>query len=339
MKGKQYFFLLLIAFQIASCSWVDNQKVDSATVLEYLSYTSTDTANKSVGQLDLVVFKEIKTKNTAEKNFEEAMAELKLQLTKVDAIQTNEQTALYIKSLVIADFVFAKFGNQFLGAQFESTESERLKLGWNNYTLAKQYELGVQNKVAVDCGMKTAFFKSLVTQMLGVECLDRSIDGVHTFPIIQINNHQYLVDPSNPYVFYDQELGEILAFNQLNAYLKSLIPIQTNRHFGKSRTIISSRFHQKYFKDNIDLKSNLVRFSIQEKELIQELLPTCYELQFEPDIEYYFLNDLRNEVAILINHTSFGTMMSKNSIRRSYLGGKCDANEYCSLKVLKRINV
>ena len=327
MKGKQHFFLLLIAFQITSCSLVDQQKLDSSAVLKYLKNAGESAIYKPVYQLDAVLFKEVEKSTSAEKNFEKVMVQLNYQLNKIDSIESNEQTALYIKSLVIADFVFASFGNQFLSARFEYAKSVRLKLSWNSYTLAKQYELGVQNKVAVDCGMKTSFFNSLVTQILGVECLNMSIEGVHTFPIIEINNNQYIVDPSNPHVFYNNELNNILQFNEIADGFKDLTFIKTNRSFGKSRTIISPRFYRKYFNDSTNLKDNLKWFSIQEKQLIQELLPTCLELQFDPVVEYYFLNDLRNEAAILINHTSFGTMMSKNGIRRSYLGGKCDANE------------
>lgn len=321
---KQHFFLLLIAFQIASCSRVNQQKVDPSVVLQYLKYTITETKHEYVGQLDSVLFKEIKNKNTAEKNFGKALVWLKLELYKIDSIQTNEQTALYLKSLVIADFVFASFGNQFLGAQFESAESVRLKLGWNNYTLAKQYELGVQNKVAVDCGMKTAFFKSLVMQMLGVECLDRSIDGVHTFPILQINNQQYIIDPSNPYVFYDQESGEILAFNQLKAYLQTLIPIQTNRCFGKSRALVSNMFYADYLSGSMDLKSSLINFSIQQKEFIKDYLPPCLTMQFEPEVNYYFLQNSSNVLALECSQQSFGTFLSKASMQRNYLNVNCN---------------
>ena len=83
MKGKQHFFLLLIAFQITSCSLVDQQKLDSSAVLKYLKNAGENAIYKPVYQLDAVLFKEVEKSTSAEKNFEKVI-EKTIKLLKKD---------------------------------------------------------------------------------------------------------------------------------------------------------------------------------------------------------------------------------------------------------------
>ncbi|MFT6167741.1 MAG: hypothetical protein ACJASF_002441, partial [Vicingaceae bacterium] len=169
--AKQLFVFVSIALQLLACA-PDEIGVNSDVVLNYLKVAQRDSNIELITQIDSVLFAEVRIDTTNVLEYEKNIIILESELANIDSLNANEETLLYLKSILIADFVFARFGNQFLGTQFESEESANLKLNWNSYTLKRQYELGVQNKVAFDCGLKTLYFKALLKKLLNIETLD-----------------------------------------------------------------------------------------------------------------------------------------------------------------------
>lgn len=48
----------------------------------------------------------------------------------------------------------------------------------------------------------------LVKNYLKIPIRDTSIESVHTYPIVTIGNHEYIVDPSDPIIFLMIQIPE-----------------------------------------------------------------------------------------------------------------------------------
>ena len=323
MKVQELFFAIVVLVLSSSCASKNERLINSEIVLNYFDNSIQSTSN-SVSTIDSVVFIE-KTQNKEDYlSFENTFDLIQRNLIEIDTIPTNNETKLYLKSLLIADFVFASFGNYFLSSLTENDNNFRIKKDWEKLTLKEQYNFGVKNLIGFDCGMKTSFFISVIDSLLGLKVRDIAITGVHTFPLVTIGGKRYIIDPFNPYVFINSNSNKILGFDEMKNQLKNLKSISTRRKFGKTRFLVSDTFYDRFFEEDKTLKANLINFSKVENTLIQNSKPVCFISSFESTIEYYYLKGSPIKMIISSGHSNFGSKLSTETVARDYLNVPCN---------------
>ena len=115
---KVCIFIVTLTLFGYSCnrSSVENNLVNAKVVLEQVNI---DYENISVNVIDSVNF--IESKDTINRNidlsFGQAESKLEKKFDEIDRLQTNQNTKQYLKTLLLADFVYAAFSFQLLGEE------------------------------------------------------------------------------------------------------------------------------------------------------------------------------------------------------------------------------
>jgi hypothetical protein len=315
--------ILSITCLFSSCTKYDSQAIEASFVFD--NYCNLNTEGSFVSKIDSVEFSFLhdKIEKNLEVEFESLSDFFEIDFLKVDQSQTNAKTKLYLKSLILADFVYGAFSGQLLGDEFGMPGDTIFKRDWLKLSMREQFELGNSNLVSFSCGMRTEFYKKLMKKVLELEVRDTSIQRIHTYAIVRILGNDFILDPSDPVVFFNDSFTEVLNLKQLRKRTTNIELARSTRVFGSSRLLISNTLYQRINKSEKDLKSNLIAYYAKKEAEIKAHFPNC----FQPALrDKWIISPIENEynkIAINFNERSLNSKLEVRFFRRDYFGDDC----------------
>jgi hypothetical protein len=321
MKKSLFFISIILLLFIATILYYKQQKIDYKIVNESVLYNNQEKTNSEIHILKYEFSQKDTLKYNLRNTFEESDSLLKSELAKIDRIASNRETKDYIKSLIIADFVYAAFSFQFLGPKLGMAQDASVIKNWNKITIKNSFDLGNKNQYAVFCGQRTIFYNRLIERLLKLKTKQVSIKGVHTFPIVIIGGKDYIIDPYDPFVAIDTLEKTVLDYNSIiEKHYKSLKPIRTKRIFGSSRMLISEKlygeFKKTYGKMNLD--SMLKRYLIDNEQYLSKFKPKNFETPLEKTKKIQLVLNNKNIFAININGRIDGNLITEKDFYKYY---------------------
>jgi hypothetical protein len=321
MKKNLFFISIILLLFIATILYYKQQKIDYKIVNESVLYNNQEKTNSEIHILKYEFSQKDTLKYNLRNTFEESDSLLKSELAKIDRIASNRETKDYIKSLIIADFVYAAFSFQFLGPKLGMAQDASVIKNWNKITIKNSFDLGNKNQYAVFCGQRTIFYNRLIERLLKLKTKQVSIKGVHTFPIVIIGGKDYIIDPYDPFVAIDTLEKTVLDYNSIiEKHYKSLKPIRTKRIFGSSRMLISEKlygeFKKTYGKMNLD--SMLKRYLIDNEQYLSKFKPKNFETPLEKTKKIQLVLNNKNIFAININGRIDGNLITEKDFYKYY---------------------
>jgi hypothetical protein len=318
MKKSQLFIGIILLLFIASVLCYKKQSIDYKIVKEIILTHNPEKTNSDISALKYDVSQKDTLKYNLRNTFEESDSLLKSKLAKMDSIASNKETKDYIKSLIIADFVYAAFSFQFLGPKLGMAQDASSIKNWNKITIKNCFDLGNKNQYAVFCGQRTIFYNRLIAKLLKLKTKEVSIKGIHTFPIVIIGGKDYSIDPYDPFVVIDTLEKNILDYNSiLEKHYKALKPIRTKRIFGSSRMLISRKLYDEIKKTYGTM--NLDRYLIDNEHYLSTFKPKNFETPLEKTKKIQLVLNDKNILAININGRIDGNLITEKDFYKFYI--------------------
>jgi hypothetical protein len=162
----------------------------------------------------------------------------------------------------------------------------------------------------------------LVNQLLPIDVRDTSIAGVHTYPITKILKMEYIIDPSEPIIFFDKSGKKVLTLNDLRIR-RDINFSRSKRSFGSTRLLISSRLISYIAPLAQTFKFQLLAYLNQRESAIIAHLPLCFKAKYPPSLLIFNSDNTFNPKAILFDDRDLGTQISVEVFERNYLGKQC----------------
>ncbi|MDB4061256.1 hypothetical protein N9515_04845 [Vicingaceae bacterium] len=322
-RVRNNYLFLILAFS-ASCVNYNEIAVDAGVIIKHCAIQQWQ-AGEYAGDFNSVNF--IHTGDTVNRNIEidskEVLAYLKRQMKHFDTLHTNKQSILYIKSLFLADFVYAAFSYQFLGKDLGLANDSLIRNKWDRYSLEQQFDFGNQNEIAFSCGMRTKFYLKLTHQLLEIEGRDTSIQNVHTYPILNINGTEYLIDPSEPAVFINSRTNIITRYNQLKSSSDVAI-YKLNYSFGPSHFIFSNKLLKSIQPLSESLNKSISNHLKRNKKLFIDKVPLCFNPSYRKQWEISHLNSENNRLIVPLYGRNVGLFVTPQNYKETYFGANCN---------------
>jgi len=315
--------LVSIACLNSSCTKFDDEVIEASFVSN--KYCNLNADASFVSKIDLVEFGFLndRIEKNLEVEFENLVDFFEIEFLKVDHSETNSRTKLYLKSLVLADFVYGAFSGQLLGNEFRMPGDTIYKRDWSKLSMKEQFELGNSNVVSFSCGMRTEFYKKIMNKFLELEVRDTSIQGVQTYPIVQIAGNEFIVDPSDPVVFFNDSFTEVLDVEQLRNRTSNIQLVRSFRIFGSSRLLISNLLYDRVNKFDKGLKSNLIAYYAKNEFEIKTHFLKCFQPALRDKWIISPIENEHNKIAINFNERSLNSTLEVRFFRRDYFGEDC----------------
>lgn len=326
--GKNHLFYYVILFLLVSTIlYLENYKTEPQPIelkILYKNVLNNSKENKNFrdNPLKYVVLQKDTLKYNISNTFEKSFSLLKLELSKIDTITSNKETKDYIKSIIIADYVYAAFSFQFLGPKLGMAKDASFIKNWNKTSIKSCFNLANKNQYAVFCGERTLFYNRLITHLLNLKTRQTSIKGIHTFPIIKIGDKEYIIDPYDPFVAVDTLNKTVLDYNSiLNKQYKSLKPIRTKRLFGSSRMLISDKLYTKLKNTygEINLGNMLDKYLVDNDQYLSLFKPKNFEVPLEKTKRITMVLNKKNIFAITINGRIDGNLKTEKDFYKYYI--------------------
>ena len=323
---KSLIFSSIILF-ISAILYLKIHKINSQTINLQIVNKSILNNNEKEPNFEISILKKtLSQRDTLKYNicntFEQSISLLKSELIKVDTIQSNRETKDYIKSLIIADYVYAAFSFQFLGSKLGMAKDASSIKNWDKIAIKTCFNLGNKNQYAVFCGERTTFYNRLIEKLLKLKTKQASVEGVHTFPIIIIGGKDYIIDPYDPFVTVDTISKTVLDYNLIvKKQYKSLKPIRTKRMFGSSRMLISRKLYTrlKNVYGKISLANMLDKYLIENDRYLSAFKPKNYEPPLEKTKKITTILNNKNIFAVNINGRIDGNLISEKDFYKYYI--------------------
>lgn len=252
-------------------------------------------------------------------DFETAIQVLQSKFMEVDQENTSVDSKNLAKSLILADFVYAAFSFRLLGSELETDE---LQLDWNHAALKECYTRGNNNELAVYCGERSIFFSRMLDSLLHLKSRIMVIPGIHNFPLVQIGELEYIVDPYDPFVVINPIQGDLIPYDNLQTTGSPLSFFRTKRIFGSTRDLISDSMVMKATgTQDIREMGKMFKNYITENILSSPQADSICNYANLPNFsEIKVLNSgSKYHYAIKLNTREDGNVMDANVLKRCYL--------------------
>lgn len=230
-------------------------------------------------------------------NYTEFTALISKKLGSLDSINTNSKTRKFLKAFYLAEACYALNSGGFLGEKYGLFEDSEIKKNWSQYNLKEQYAFANSNKIRLECGDITNFYRKLLKETTNINSRDTSIIGIHTYPIVSIEDDEYIVDPYDPTLIVSAlDSSKPLTFNAIKKNPKLAIPLRVNNTFGEKHYLLSndlsdnlqaidSNLHKAIVVFLDSLKNNLknmphVSYHLNKNWVIRPVLTNCCRFAF-----------------------------------------------------------
>jgi hypothetical protein len=323
MKKKKdfLFFNIIFIFFFVSCKQKTNEDLNYEVIKNFLSTKSAIEKPNVFNTCKL-------TNDTIYRNinlsFEEAIENLTKEFEKNENQNTcNKATKDFINSLILADFVYAVFSFQFFGPELGEAHDASTFENWDNLSLKERYNIGNHNITSVYCGERTDFYIQMLDTLLGMGVKSFFTNDVHTFPLIQLNNLDYIIDPFDPFVLLDTVNKKVVSYNELiSLENENYLSFRTKRIFGNTRQLISKKKLFQLQEQNTDICS-LIFDIYKNKASYEKHLPMCMKDFFPNFEEICFIKSEDNILAVKLYERPDGLIQTTSQIKHIYTENKC----------------
>jgi hypothetical protein len=332
--------ILLVSVLFSGCIRQARQHTDAIKVADVKGYLSDSFPTKKwvLSKCNCIQPTDTLIRNLPY-SFDEAMLQIKQEFTHIDTLNTNKATKEYLKSLVLADFTYAAFSFQFLGPKFGlATDSTYLNIlaRWDTMSLRSCYDIGNLNITGLYCGQRTSFYLRLVDSLLGIKGYQVVVPyGVHIFPVVNLSNGPYVMDPYDPFVICDSTKQTVISYSQLLSGKNdgNFVPIRSARLFGTSRQLFSARYVSMLRDSSGAVDKNCFccmlknYLTLNEAKLVGSITP-CFVMPEEPLFEdIKVIAGDRNLYAMGMTGRVDGPLVSHNDIVWHYIGTDCGSKK------------
>jgi len=232
---------ILIIMTLLGCKVEKKEIITHNQLRNYLNQDNFPESFKDYFQCDSII---LSINQNVNFSYEQSIKNLKVLFDDIDQNSSNKKLNNFIKSLVVADFVYASFSYRFLGDSLGIDNDSSIIKKWDTLSLKKCFDIGNHNHAAIYCNNRTSFYVRLLDTLLSIKTEIIEIEGVHTFPLTFIDDERFLIDPYDPFVVYDSISKVVLAYDSIrNNPYKQII--RSKRLFGCSRELVSNPLLQK----------------------------------------------------------------------------------------------
>jgi hypothetical protein len=263
-------------------------------------------------------------------NFNQAIAILKSKFNAFDKLNEHEATKIYLKSLLLSEFVYAASSFQFFGSMHGKSSHDIAFKNWNKLPLTICYHIANNNLQPLWCGDRTTFYIRLLDYLLGIKATEVSIQNVHTFPIVNIGDKRFIFDPYDPFIVFDSSLTRIIDYDELLENAKknnNLTVLRTKKTFGFANELVSNDLafavlcHQN--KNNNDFSKKLRNYIHANKAKLLQGVNKCSFETIDRKWIIYPANLKYDKYVIRVIDNLNNAPMNLNHFRKYYLDINC----------------
>ena len=330
------FLFFLFSLSYLSCINNNQNKID----IKILKIIFIDT-NKVYKTLNINDFKSNEfsckfindtIKRNSKNGFKDALKKLIEKYNCIDELKTNDQTKQYIKSLLLEEWLYSSFNFQFLGPVLGLADTSRFNIDFGTSDISNCYLIGNTNQVAVWCGERTKLFIRLADSLLHLKTKKITFKNTHTFPLVEIGNAIYIIDPFDPFILFDENLQTVVDYNKLIANTENINikALRTKRNFGNSGELISKNFYNllknKYANKSDDVGIMISRYLNQNRRMLTGFIDSCTFESFSMKTKVFPVVSLTNSFVLFTTQNTLPNCIKNSRFNKLYLGFDCRVN-------------
>jgi hypothetical protein len=197
----------------------------------------------------------------------------------LDKVNTNSKTIKFLKAFYLAEACFVIHSGSFLGEKHGLFKKSEIKRAWSQYNLKQQYEFANSNEIPLQCGEISSFYRKLLKRKINIDSRDTSITGVHTYPVVLIEDDEYIMDPYDPTLIISAlDSNRILPFDAIKKNPELAIPVRVNNAFGEKHFLLSNALLDNLHAEDSNINRAIVAFLNKLKENIRQNTNVIYHL-------------------------------------------------------------
>lgn len=163
----------------------------------------------------------------------------------IDNLAINSASKTYLKHVYLADFTASACSELLLGNSFGFSPCQTEVLGWNDMTLEDCYKYANNNNCTIWCGDRATFYKRLADSLLHTTVNIVSVKNTHTYPLVTIDEKNYIIDPYDLFIAIDTITNLVLDYQSIkNKTYKSLFIKDVKPIFENRTKLLSKRLWQ-----------------------------------------------------------------------------------------------
>ena len=263
-------------------------------------------------------------------NFNQAIVILKSRFNEFDKLNEQEATKIFLKSLLLSEFVYAVSSFQFFGSKHGKSSHDIAIKNWNKLPLPICYHIANNNIQPLWCGDRTSFYIRLLDYLLGIKATEISIQNVHTFPIVNIGNKRFIFDPYDPFIVFDSSLTRIIDYDELvgkGLENNSLTVLRTKKTFGFANELVSNDLAYAVLchksNNSIDFSEKLRNYINANKAILLQDVNKCSFETIDRKWVIYLTNLKYDKYIIRVIDNLNNAPMNLNHFRKYYLDINC----------------
>ncbi|GEM_PF-3600818 len=255
MKAQKLIIIqVLLLLILQSCEKV-NPTLDSQTIIDEFEIIDQNETGNRVDSMQIDLLTDTLKQNIP-LNYSEFITVINTKFDSLEKINTNSKTIKFLKAFYLAEACFALHSKGFLGKKYGLFESNKITKNWRDYELEQQYQLANSNELPLQCEEISIFYRKLLEQTTSLKSRDTSIIGVHTYPIVSIENNEYIIDPYDPTLILSNN-NKILAFEAIKKTPEQAIPKRVKNKFGEKHFLLSKPLYDSLMVIDTNLSSSI----------------------------------------------------------------------------------
>lgn len=314
-----------------SCRAISNHIID-VHVLKKVFITSN---NESKISNDNIFYGEFICDTIYNNNYSYNIAIKKLleRYDSIEGLNINIETKQYIKSLLLAEWVYGSFNIQFLGPALGLADTSMFNINFNDADIGNCYFLGNTNRIAVWCGDRTKLFIRLADSLLHLKAKMVVFKPTHVFPLVEISGVNFIFDPYDPFILFDENLQTVIDYNSLKANPNRIktVALRTKRNFGCSGELVSKEFYKllkaKYANNRDNVGTMISEYLSKNRLLLACFIDSCTFEFFGMNRKIFPVLSPTNSFVLFTNQSSLLRQMKISRFNKYYLGLDCKINQ------------
>jgi hypothetical protein len=305
---------LIFLALIISCQ---EEKIESQYLIEHFTTPTQNIATtKSFDSVNVIITQKI-PQIFSNNNIDSVLVK---KLDSLDNLSCNNSTKNYIKACLIASMIGNLMPKQLLGSNFGLAKPLSNNRARSFQEVKSLISSSSDSPRAFDCLDMAYIFKVYLLKYLNLNCRIINLENIHTFPVVEIGEKEYIIDPYWLKIQLNAKSLEVLSLEKLDA--NELILLKNFKsEFSKRYALISDSLINQFvgLDENFNLK---LKAYISNKISSKNYSNSCYKKVLEQKWEI-----AKNESVVLLSlqqQQQFGTEMQSNTFKHLYLGAPCE---------------
>lgn len=324
----KYFCLLCIIFY-TSCKEQKPNTIDVELIKKIFIESNFKYLKSNSNDFNFEFVNDTIFSNNSNQNIDDALKSLTDKYLHVDTINTNIETKQFVKSLLLAEWIYANFNFQFLGPRLGLTDTISANINFMSSNSQLCYQAGNTNQMAVWCGDRSNLFTRLADSILHLKSEIISIEKIHSFPVVTIAQKKYIIDPYDPFVLFNQDKNKIIdyEFYKSNPDSINLSAIRTKRNFGTSGELVSKSLYKmmqiNYNVEGADIGLLIRNYLKTNLQFFSSFNDTCKSEPFVTERKVYPVYSKTNAFVLHSPKNALPHEIKKTRLHKYYLGIDC----------------